>query len=64
MTELDSEMIQMLENLYRDSNKTMINKFKDLVERVDDICEHVGNFRRDENHRKGFNRYTRKKYHT
>lgn len=39
----------------------LISKFKDLVAREDDIHEHVGNFRRDENYKKGFNRYTRKK---
>ena len=48
-------MIQILENVYKDYKITMINKFKNLVKRIDDIHEHVGNFGRDENY---FNKYS------
>lgn len=36
--------------MYRDSEITMINKFRDLMDRMNDTHEHGGHFRRDENY--------------
>lgn len=41
-------MMQTLESLCKDSAITLSNKFKDRVEKEDDIHKHVRNFRTDE----------------
>lgn len=45
--ELDTEMAWMLALSERDIKRTMINMLKNLVEKMDNICEQIGIFSRE-----------------